>query len=295
MTRCSLSTTYVDARVKCMAKAVGYRTTPDCGVDAIRKSLEPPTPGSFSILDNRIPDKCNPSGTDCGDPATWHTRNENTTRIFHEAFNTYLDDDRSDRQNDSTLSKFMRDPVTAVFSDDVPPITLWPDIHLVERRLSLLYNTLWKAGWTHRVTMIRAAIDALERDDGSDPLPEAGNIIETPLTFHYDTFLYELDYPWIVTYFIAIFLMLGAAVFTLVMHWICKAPPILGFVSTLLRDSKYFEDESGNSTEDGPQRTRRLRDVRVKIADVKGEQEVGKIAFAPALEGMRVRKGRVYE
>jgi hypothetical protein len=48
-------------------------------------------------------------------------------------------------------------------------------------------------------------------------------------------------------------------------------------------------------TEDGPQRTRRLGVVRVQIVDVQGEQNVGKIAFAPAHEGRRVRKGRVYE
>lgn len=296
VTQCSLSTTYVDARVKCMAKTMSFRASPDCGVDAIRKSLDPPSPEGFSILDSRIPDKCDSSdGTNCGDPAMWHARKENTTRIFHAAFNTYLDDDQSGRANDSTLSKFMRDPVTAVFSDSVPPITLWPSVDLVERRLSLLYNTLWKAGWTHRIAMIRAVSDALERDDGLPPLPEDGNIMQTPMTFHFTTHLYALDYPWIVMYFIAVVLMLAAAVFTLVIHCMCRAPPILGFVSSLLRDSRYFEDEGGNSTEDGPQRTRRLGGVRVKNADVQGEGDVGRIAFALAREGVRVRRGRVYE
>jgi hypothetical protein len=41
--------------------------------------------------------------------------------------------------------------------------------------------------------------------------------------------------------------------------------------------------------------TKRSRDTRVKLADIKEMETVGKIAFAPALDRMRARKGRWYE
>jgi hypothetical protein len=69
----------------------------------------------------------------------------------------------------------------------------------------------------------------------------------------------------------------------------------LGFVSSLTRSSKYFKDARVNSSEDGVVMTKRSRDTRVKLADIKEMETVGKIAFAPALDRMRARKGRWYE
>jgi uncharacterized protein YcgI (DUF1989 family) len=86
--------------------------------------------------------------------------------------------------------------------------------------------------------------------------------------------------------------MFLAAVSSPVLHYRCHTPPILGFVSSLTRDSKYFEGVQGNSCEDGTKRAKRLRAMRVRIVDVQGNDVVGKIAFAPAQEGLRVKRKR---
>jgi hypothetical protein len=89
--------------------------------------------------------------------------------------------------------------------------------------------------------------------------------------------------------------MFAAAVFSLVVHYRCHAPQILGFVSSLTRDSTYFEGVRGNSSEDGAKTAKRLRSLRGRVEDVHAGADVGKIAFAPAQDGLRVRKGRWYE
>jgi hypothetical protein len=127
-------------------------------------------------------------------------------------------------------------------------------------------------------------------------------LIKSPVKITYSTILYALNLPWVILYFISVAIMFAAAVFALVMHSRCNAPPILGFISSLLRDSTFFEDvQTGgkgnahdNSFEDGPTKTKRLIAPKVRVADVRGEDDVGKIAFAPVKEGFRVRKGRLY-
>jgi hypothetical protein len=107
--------------------------------------------------------------------------------------------------------------------------------------------------------------------------------------------VYALNIPWIVLYFISVTIMFAASIFSLVLHYRCHAPQILGFVSSYMQDSTYFKDYKGNSCEDGIARTKRLGSIRVKLTDVQGMETMGKIAFTPAQDGLRVRKGRWYE
>ncbi|KAF2196771.1 hypothetical protein GQ43DRAFT_444823, partial [Delitschia confertaspora ATCC 74209] len=59
----------------------------------------------------------------------------------------------------------------------------------------------------------------------------------------------------------------------------------------------YSDDEAqSNSTEDSARKTKRLTVIRVMVADMKGEGEVGKVALAPveAGDGTSVKKKRWY-
>lgn len=109
--------------------------------------------------------------------------------------------------------------------------------------------------------------------------------------------VYAINMPWMILYFVSVAIMFLAAVFSITMHYRCQAPPILGFVSSLVRDSAYFSYDGmqGNSAEDGADKARRLGSLQVMVADVRGENKVGRIALAPMETGSRVRKGRWYE
>jgi hypothetical protein len=109
--------------------------------------------------------------------------------------------------------------------------------------------------------------------------------------------VYAINTPWMILYFVSVAIMFFAAVFSLIMHQRCQAPPILGFVSSLVRDSKFFDDSQtqGNSTENVTKKTKRLAKMKVMIADVKSGEEVGRIAFVPDDRWGRVKKRRWYE
>jgi hypothetical protein len=83
------------------------------------------------------------------------------------------------------------------------------------------------------------------------------------------------------------------------MHSQCRAPSILGYISSLTRDSAYVANHgvSGNSAEDGASTTKRLQGTKVMTADVERGHDVEKIAFVPLHEGgvTKVKKGRWYE
>jgi hypothetical protein len=91
--------------------------------------------------------------------------------------------------------------------------------------------------------------------------------------------------------------MLFAAVFSLVMTYLCGAPAVLGYASSLVKDSPFFGDNRSkqSSTEEGADTTKRLGSLRVMVADVRGDEEAGRIAFAPPDVDKRVKKGRGYD
>lgn len=98
----------------------------------------------------------------------------------------------------------------------------------------------------------------------------------------------------VVTIGISCFLFL-AAVLSLVLGLITTAPDILGFVSTAARDSVYFKDRVPSHL-DGLQAARALKDVRVRVGDVAGNDDVGRVAFASMESGPRRLIGdRLYD
>jgi hypothetical protein len=164
------------------------------------------------------------------------------------------------------------------------------DIGLFERRFSLLWNTLWKISW--------AAESATggNMSARSETLQYILTNTTSNVTFPVPA-TYAIDKRWLTTYFISVGVMFATSIFSLVMRSRCCAPAILGYVSSLVRDSTYFHDcgVDANSTEGGPEKSKRLAKLRVMVADVgDGPDGAGKIAFAPVGMGKRVVKGRTY-
>lgn len=186
----------------------------------------------------------------------------------------------------SVVERYLADPLSAFDGTGaMTGLTLADvDIKIVENRLSLLYNTLWKVGWSFE-----------SMTGGSIPTEYMLNVTSNTVRPLPQT--YALDVPWLVLYFSSVGAMFLAAVASLVLHAMCNAPPILGYVSSLIRDSVFFSEMGvqGNSTEDGSTKTSRLRKMEIKIADVWSEESVGRVAFAPAQGGGSVKKERWYD
>ena len=75
-------------------------------------------------------------------------------------------------------------------------------------------------------------------------------------------------------------------------------PDIFGYVSSLTRDNPHVEVPKGGSTLDGTERSRLIRDLKVQLADVEDDKEVGYVALKSLRKDgggvVRLRRDRVY-
>jgi hypothetical protein len=278
ITKCSTKMTYIDAQIFCTSK--GTLGKASCGVNSVRAMLNPTDSVNLTFLESgRL---YYPNSTVNHDPGV--------PEVFMGNFMDLLNDKQSGSGASSIVEWYIKDPLTALNN----PATIAYadlgelDIMMFEQRLALLWNTLWKIGYEHASIMG----GDLTRSPFLDTLLNTTSTTTFPLPA-----IYALDIPWIILYFVSVAIMFFAAVFSLVMHHQCHAPSILGYVSSLIRDSKYFNESEvqGNSAEDGTGKTKRLGYLKVMLADTKSDEDVGKIAFAPASTESRVRRRRWYE
>ena len=90
-------------------------------------------------------------------------------------------------------------------------------------------------------------------------------------------------------------LLFIAAVVSVALGIMTRAPDVLGYVSTLARDDPYF-DKHVPSHLDGLDASRRLRDERVILGDVNKNGNVGHVAFASVgMDPGRISRKRLYD
>lgn len=260
VTSCAIETIHVDAEVFCMAQGVKARS--NYGAQRIRQIFHPEFLYDVSDWDlNLIP------------PAA--------VAFFGMYFGTV-----GRGIGVSFAETFLEDP-TSTFRYELHRVAdLWNiSMELFEDRLSPLFNTLVDSTYDPQ-----SVLGAGERN-----MSRVWNTtarLEVPLPA-----LYALDVPWISTCFVAMTVMMLAAVIALVQRCYLVAPSVLGSVGALAQDSPYFAHlgPAGSSTESGEETAKRLRRVRVGMVDVQAASDVGRMALAPAEIGERVRKGRWYE
>ena len=278
-------TTYLDVNVTCISKGAIGRAL--CGVDAIRHTEKPARNPEHSVL----------------------SENDNRRSYFAD-FNDVLDSAQYTSAitggftfEASNIEYYLLNPSTAFidpgsrqdnfsFDRDI-------DIATFERRFALLLNTFWAARWSQRSIM------GAKLKDDRKPVMEKWEKYRTHLlqnttatTVFPLSEIYVVDRPWLAVHFIAVGVMISAAVVSFTLRIMCRAPQLLGYVSTLMRDSVYFEDRGTdtNSTEDGSGKSKRLGRLRIIVGDVEGREEGRRrIAFVPAEIGKRVRKERWYD
>lgn len=166
-------------------------------------------------------------------------------------------------------------------------------------RLSLLFNTYWTISQWHAEISDHSTTNLSSLTVGRD----SGDyqIVNTTVIEQHS--VYKANYVWITVLLVTSMILLVCTLASLLLRLITIAPDILGYVSSLTRDSPYFETlQSGGSVLSGEERARKLRDVKVQIADVNPEAKVGHVAFVKAetLQGekqeyARLRRGRNYD
>ncbi|KAK3364704.1 hypothetical protein B0T25DRAFT_514332 [Lasiosphaeria hispida] len=115
---------------------------------------------------------------------------------------------------------------------------------------------------------------------------ECGNSTSTNTTkpkfycFPGSTFSFGIDEMLV----LACLVMFVVACIGALLNWRTEAPDILGYVSTMTRDSPHVSVSEGGSALDGIDRARLLKELRVQIQDVRPHDGVGYLAVA-SVEG----------
>ena len=110
---------------------------------------------------------------------------------------------------------------------------------------------------------------------------------------------YSLSWPWLAMDIVSNLVLLAAGVCAFWLRKHTLAPDIFGFVSSLTRDNPHLQLPEGGSTLDGIDRSRRMKHIKVKIADVSDSNSVGRVGLTQVDEssgyGVRdLEKGKTY-
>jgi hypothetical protein len=112
--------------------------------------------------------------------------------------------------------------------------------------------------------------------------------------------VYRINYIWVAIDFLSCFVLLAAASAAVHLRRKTLAPDIFGYVSSMTRDNPQINLPEGGSTLSGLERARMLKKVKVKIADVSGDDGVGRVGLArlgsaESMTGVRdLEKGKRY-
>ncbi|RSL45144.1 hypothetical protein CEP53_010899 [Fusarium sp. AF-6] len=158
-------------------------------------------------------------------------------------------------------------------------LSIFPDVF--SRRFTTAFNTYWDAAlnpFSH--TNVSFAFSPSFNIHNSD---ESGNGIQAFMNSTSGTRtatyqVYKANRLWVAILLATTTLLQLLAVLGLVLQFFIRGPDVLGFASSLTRDNPYVPLTPGGSSLDGPDRARKLRDVRLQLADVRPESETGYIA-----------------
>jgi hypothetical protein len=255
---CPISTKYVESAVECVGA--------DCSVVAIRSSQ------------------------------LKHANTNLTNLGYIAAFNdfcTYLMRASSAELHDATssaLELYIGDPDSATHAGLIYPNITGLSASDLGIRLQQVINTYWFGSYDP-VSMM--GFLNLNMSDDTRTFNLTLNTTASNIVFNE---VYVMHFGWFFALLLATSIMLGAALVGAFFSWRIRGPDILGYCSTLLRDTPYTSAVKAGTTIDGLERTRRERGMRVKLLDVDPDNEVGYIAIAEDVgrPGGGLVRGRYY-
>ncbi len=107
--------------------------------------------------------------------------------------------------------------------------------------------------------------------------------------------IYQLAVSWVILYWFCCGTLLIAGIFSVWLEGMTVAPDVLGYASSVARNSKYLHLPKTNSAMGAGQRLQQLGGVKVMMQDVKADKDVGKIALGMKHEkAQRLQPNRLY-
>lgn len=97
--------------------------------------------------------------------------------------------------------------------------------------------------------------------------------------------VYICHIGWLALLVVASTLLCLIAVVGTVLRWMTTSPNILGYASTLTMDNPYIYARGVSSAMDGLDRTRALSDLRLRLADVRSDDQYGHVAVCSVDQG----------
>ncbi|KAF6806727.1 hypothetical protein CSOJ01_08629 [Colletotrichum sojae] len=157
---------------------------------------------------------------------------------------------------------------------------VWKDelMPIFSRRMTTLFNTAWQVGLNPRNISTQFTADAPLLDE-KNMTNQVVQINMTSASVSRTRDVYRADRSWVALLLLttAVFEVLALAGFAL--QLLIMGPDILGFASSLTQDSRFVPVHGGSSL-DGAERARLLGDLRLRLADVRTEEDDGYIAVS---------------
>jgi len=160
----------------------------------------------------------------------------------------------------------------------------------------MLNSTLYLTGIEF---MSREAIENQETTmpiigtDASAQIGDFAQSISVPGNVTVETLVFACSWPWISIYLLASVVMLGAAIAAAVLKRMTTGRDYLGYVSSIVREGGKAGMPGGGAGIGGMERSRRLRDLKIRLGDVGDGGEGFEIGVGAQLSVGRVGIGGV--
>ncbi|KAK8193486.1 uncharacterized protein BKA78DRAFT_352105 [Phyllosticta capitalensis] len=272
-TICGVHTEYVDVGIEC--SRLHFAEELDCMATRIREADTPPGASQITAL-----------GT-----GNWALQG------FPEMTSLLASYDPNGL---GPLEMYLRDPTRGLGPDVVQDFRGTP-MPAFQTRLAMVFNTWWHITLNQTIFLGSDNVTPSTTNNTDDAWDGSMNEIfgwsRTSGNWRTPTdSTYKISARWMALYIAATTVLTLCAIVTIVLQSQIRAPDILGSVSTLTRDSPYVSAPPGGSGLESTERARLLKDMWVRIQDVRPGDDVGKIAFSDDKGlGARLKWDRLYE
>jgi hypothetical protein len=186
---------------------------------------------------------------------------------------------------------------SSVSSDDTSQgidVRLWAnDPQDFAERFTVIFNTFWLSSIAPWQGGPLPNISALE---SKNPVFASESVIGLAIALEE---VYVCNWGWFILVISASIVTFFCGILNAVIRYQSLAPDVLGYVSSLTRDNPHCKVPGGGSLLDGIDRARLLKDVKVRLEDVRPHNEIGHVAFAASdgdkFSAGRLRWGRLYD
>jgi hypothetical protein len=165
------------------------------------------------------------------------------------------------------------------------------DVGNFSRRLTTLFDSYMSAS----INPMGHTDVSFSKSGKNDPSPSGAILNSTAANATIVFDVYETSRAWVGVALTATMLLQLLAVLGLMLRVLVKGPDILGFASSMTRDSPYVSLPEGGSSLDGPDRARLLRGTRIQLADVRPEEEIGYITLRAVEPGYYTKGVKGYK